>query len=317
MHVFQDLFCCQRPDLGRLVKWIADFQRAHALNELVKKPVVNLVGNEEPLPGDARLAAVNGTRFDRGCKRRFEIRARHHNEGVAAAELEHTLFDLPRCRARHCASRFFAPGEGHRLNARIDNRLFHLCGFNQERLKDTVFESGATNDLFNRKRALRHVGGMFQDTDVSRHQSRSGKSKYLPERKIPRHNREDRAERLIADVAPGGIRLGYFIFQKSLAVLGVKSTGARAFFDFFKGSTKQLSHFQRDDPGEFVLLGMQQRRHSHHELRPLRKPLPAVTQKRAVGAAQSLLDFRIVEGRKILQFLAYRRVDRRDWHLCN
>ena len=85
MHALQDLFRRQRTDLRRLVKWIADFQRAHVLNELVKKPVVNFVGNEKPLPGDARLAAVNRARFDGSCKRRFEIRARHHNEGIAAA----------------------------------------------------------------------------------------------------------------------------------------------------------------------------------------------------------------------------------------
>ena len=131
MHAFQDVFRRKRTDLSRLVERIANFQFAHALHELLKKSVVNFVGDRKPLRCDARLSAVNGARFDCSFERRFEIRTWHHNERIAATQLEHALFDLPRSNARDFAPGFFTAGKRHRFDAWIDNHLFDLFGFNQ------------------------------------------------------------------------------------------------------------------------------------------------------------------------------------------
>src|SRR5207247_6809128 len=102
--------------------------------------------------------------------------------------------------ASHFASRFFTSGKRHRFNPRIDNQLFHLFCFDQKGLKDAFFKSGATKNVLNCERALRHVGCMFEQPDISSHQGRRGKPKYLPEREIPWHNRNNGYKQLKAQL---------------------------------------------------------------------------------------------------------------------
>ena len=119
-------------------------------------------------------------------------------------------------------------------------------------MENTVIESRAAKYLFNGKGALRHIRSMFQQTDVSSHERRRCKSKYLPEREIPRHDSEDRAERLIVNITAGRVGLCRLVLKEPLRVVGVKSTAARTFLNLFQGRTEQLSHFERDDFGEPV-----------------------------------------------------------------
>src|SRR5207237_8942925 len=96
VHAVQNLFGREWPDLGRFVKWIAHFQRAHLLDELLQKTVVNFVGDEKSFRRDTRLAGVDRARFDGSSDRKFEIGAWHDDERIAATELEHGLFNFAR-----------------------------------------------------------------------------------------------------------------------------------------------------------------------------------------------------------------------------
>src|SRR5204863_3463728 len=104
--------------------------------------------------------------------------------------------------------------------------------------KNSFVESSATEQLFNRQGTLRNIGGVFEKSDVSGHQSGRGKSKDLPERKIPRHDRQHRSHRLIMNVAAARVRLRDFVFQKAFGVFGVVAASALALFDFFDGRAK-------------------------------------------------------------------------------
>ena len=97
----------------------------------------------------------------------LEIRARHHDERIAAAEFEHTLLDLPRRATRHFAAGAFAAGQGDRFDARIIDDLRRLFRFDQQRLKNAFVETCATKNIFNRERALRNIGGVFEQADVA------------------------------------------------------------------------------------------------------------------------------------------------------
>src|SRR5207248_6947973 len=88
---------------------------------------------------------------------------------------------------------------------------------------------------------------MLQQTDIAGHKRWRGKSKDLPQREIPRHDREDRPEWFIADITAGGVRLRRLVLKEALRVLGVKSTGPRTFKDFFYGCLEQLSHFRSEE----------------------------------------------------------------------
>src|ERR1043166_2404392 len=99
---------------------------------------------------------------------------------------------------------------------------------------------------------------MLQQTDIASHQRRRSKSKHLPEREIPRHNGEYRAQRFIMDITPGRVRLCRLILKEPLRILGIKSTAACTFLDLFDRRLKQLSHFERDSLGKFLLLQQQE-----------------------------------------------------------
>ena len=70
--------------------------------------------------------------------------------------------------AGDCASGFFTSGECYCLHPWIDNHLFHLLRFDQERLKNALVEAGAAKYLFNRERALGNVGRVFEQADIAR-----------------------------------------------------------------------------------------------------------------------------------------------------
>src|SRR5207253_4933990 len=127
---------------------------------------------------------------------------------------------------------YFATGQGYCFYPRIDNQLFNLIGLDKQRLKNSLVESCATEKLLNRQRALRNVGRVFENPDVAGHYSGRGESEHLPERKIPRHDRQNRPHRLIVNITATRVRLRGFIFQKTFGVLGVVATPACALFDF-------------------------------------------------------------------------------------
>ena len=66
------------------------------------------------------------------------------------------------------------------------------------------------------QRALRHVRRVLQQHDVAGHQRRRGEPEHLPERKIPGHDREHGAHRLVANVAPAGFRGDFLVCEESL-----------------------------------------------------------------------------------------------------
>ncbi len=88
---------------------------------------------------------------------------------------------------------------------------------------------------------------------------RSGaqKAEYLPERKIPRHHRQHRADRPIANEAGAHARGDGLVGQQSFAILNVITATARALDRFVDGRFQRLAHFESHEPPEFVLLSFQ------------------------------------------------------------
>src|SRR4029077_14746090 len=187
-------------------------------------------------------------------------------------------------------------------------------GFDEQRLKNAFIESGAAKDLFNRERALRHVGGVLEQADIARHQRRRGESENLPERKIPGHDGEDWSERFVMDVAtPGGGQRG-LVLQKSLGIFGVEAAPPRAFFTFLESRAEQFSHFERDRAREIFLLLLEQRCRRHQQQRALRKRFATMVVKRALSLLESFFDFQFGECRKLLEPFAGGGIDRCDGH---
>src|SRR6185437_13831318 len=88
---------CLRPDLARRVERITDLASAHFAREPLEEAVGNALHHDEALRGDATLAAVDQTCLGGGPCRPLHVGIVEHDKGIAAAELEHRLLQVPPC----------------------------------------------------------------------------------------------------------------------------------------------------------------------------------------------------------------------------
>ena len=194
--------------------------------------IVNRIGDDETFRRNTRLTRIHHSRFHPGRDRIVQPGARHNNKRIAPAELEHTLFHLATSGARNGAAGTFASGKRDRFHSWIANDFFDRFIFDQQCLEYARIKTGVAENFFNGESALRHIGGMFKQTNIPCHQGRRRKPEDLPERKVPRHDREDGSERVITDIAPPGIRRYDLFAQKFLAVFSVETATACAFLNF-------------------------------------------------------------------------------------
>ena len=84
----------QRAQLGLFVHRISNADLRHPGGEFLQELVVDLFVNDESLGGDARLAVVDHARRHRRRHSGLQVRAGHHDEGIAAAELDDRLLEI-------------------------------------------------------------------------------------------------------------------------------------------------------------------------------------------------------------------------------
>ena len=95
-----------------------------------------------------------------------------------------------------------APGQRDRPYPRVLDDLLDGARGHEERLERALGEARPAQDVFDRQRALRHVRRVLEQPDVARHQRGRGEAEHLPVREVPRHDRQHRAERLVAGEHP-------------------------------------------------------------------------------------------------------------------
>ena len=93
--------------------------------------------------------------------------------------------------------------------------------------------------------------------DVAGHQRRRREPEHLPERKVPRHDREHRTDRLVGDPAPRRAGLDGLVGQEPLGVLGVVAAAQRALGRLLDGGLERLAHLGHHEPAERFLLGLE------------------------------------------------------------
>src|SRR3546814_2456322 len=64
---------------------------------------------------------------------------------------------------------------------------------------DTLFPYTTLFRSFDRERALRDVRGMLEDRAIARRERRGEEAHHLPQRIVPRHDREDDPDRFIGE----------------------------------------------------------------------------------------------------------------------
>jgi len=147
-----------------------------------------------------QLAAVDQARVDARFDGEVEVRILEHDRRIRTAKLEDRLLqDGARLRGDSFPRRR-AARQRHSADQGILNHGLHLFVADEKRSEHAPRESGLRKDFFNGERAARHVRGVLQHAHVAGHQRGRGKPVDLPERKVPRHDGEDDAERLECDV---------------------------------------------------------------------------------------------------------------------
>ena len=109
---------------------IADLERLHLRNKRALEFIGDFLGHDEAFCGNARLAIIDNSRFDRGLYSLIEIGARHDDERIAAAEFEHDLLDLLRRGNTDLNSRAFTARQCRCGNSPIGQDSVHLlCAY--------------------------------------------------------------------------------------------------------------------------------------------------------------------------------------------
>jgi len=105
---------------------------------------------------------------------------------------------------------------------------------------------------------------VLQDRTVAGHERRRGEANDLPEREIPRHHREDEAERLERDETLSRVRLRRLVREEALRVLGVKVAVPRALLELGQRLADRLAHLEGDEACILVGALAQHRRQRAH-----------------------------------------------------
>jgi hypothetical protein len=162
--------------------------------------------DDETLGRNAGLTAVHRAGFDTGLHGLVEIGTGHHDERIASAELQDDLLDLvARFRGDALSGGFTSGQRGGRDACVLKNRM-NPGRTDQKRLKHPLGESGLAENFLDRQGTLRHVGRVLEQTNISGHQCRGRKTEHLPEREVPRHDRQNHAQGLVMDVGARCIR---------------------------------------------------------------------------------------------------------------
>ena len=155
---------------------------------------------------------------------------------------------------------------------------------------------------------------MLEDGRIAGHQGGCGEAEHLPEGEVPRHHGEDRAERLEANVTPGGVRLARLLGEKGLGVVRVVLTARGALIDFGLGLNDRLAHLEGHRARVLSPARSKDARGFAHPLRPRREGCrPPLEKRRVRGREESVEVFSrgFLEG---LQDVAGRGIDGLDAH---
>src|SRR5712672_2694189 len=111
--------------------------------------------------------------------------------------------------------------------------------------------------MFNRQGALRNIRGMFQQSDVARHKRRSGKAKYLPERKIPWHDGQNGSDGKITYETFLGPGFDDFVGEEALGIIGVIAAASGTLDGLGDSGLVGLAHLERHQVGELIFVALE------------------------------------------------------------
>ena len=153
---------------------------------------------------------------------------------------------------------------------------------------------------------------MLEQRRIAGHERRRGEADDLPEREVPRHHREDDAERLVRDVALLRRRLHDLGGEEPLRVLGEELAAQGALLDLGLGLGDRLAHLERHEARVAIASFAQQRRETVHRHGTFGERARAPRDERVLRAGDRVLDLLSCVRVERAQDLVGRWIDARD-----
>ena len=172
----------------------------------------------------------------------------------------------------------------------------------QERREHARGKGGVAEDRFNRQRAAGDVGRVLQQADVACHQCRRGEAEDLPQREVPRHDRQHRTQGVIANVAARGVGGDVLRGEIVSGVVGEVVAGGGAFLHLRLGRDDGLAHLAGHQGRKLRRAGPQDATGAAHQRRAVRHRYLAPADERLTRGLQSRVDF---GGRMVRDFVEW------------
>jgi hypothetical protein len=299
LHVIVDVFHCvrssQRAHVGFGVEGIAEFQGLHLADEFLFESISDFFVNDEAFRGDARLAIIDDSRLHAHGDGFLKIGAGHDDEGVATPEFEHHFLNAF-CRGHaDLDAGLLAASESGGGYARIVQNAIDLRGPDEQSLENTLRETRPEKNVFNLQGTLWNIGRMLEQAYIAGDQAGRDEAETLPEGKVPGHDRENDAERLIANETLGGSGGDDFVGDEFCAVFGVIAAAKGALFGFSDGRAEGFPHFEGHQAADRLFFSFENFAGSGHPAGTIGKRRMAVTLKSLGGFGDFFVDLRVRE----------------------
>ncbi len=240
-----------RPDVGLAGGRVAHHQVAAGFEEFGGEGFHHAFFDDQALGGGAHLAGVLET-ADQGSLHGFvEVGVVEHNERVGTAQLQYAFFQRGPGLGTDGHAGAHAAGEGHGGDARVGDGFGHAVLGDVDHFEQAIGKAGALEGLFHQVRAAHYVRRVLEHVGVAAEHGWHRAAQHLPHREVPRHYREDRAQRAVFDLGGAVVHQGGFRGQHGWAVGRIPLSELRAFFDFATGLGDGFAHFQGDHLGHF------------------------------------------------------------------
>ncbi|MNO90651.1 hypothetical protein D3C76_821760 [compost metagenome] len=238
-----------RADIGFGGQRIADGQLAcgfdKAAGELLDNALLDnqALGRRTDLPGV--LVTPDHGRLD-GV---VEVGIVEHDERIGAAQFQDGLL-------QHCTglgadghAGAHAAGQGDGGDAWVGYRCGNTVRRNVDHLENTFGEACLLERIKQQVGAAHHIRRVLEHVGVAGQQGWNGTAQHLPDREVPRHDRENRPQWAIFDTCLAAFDQGRFGAEHGRAVFGIPCAELRTFFDFTAGLGDRLAHFQGNHAG--------------------------------------------------------------------
>ena len=255
----------------------------------VDEGVIDLVRHDEPLGRNAGFAVVVEPPHDREFHRRFDVGILKHEVGVVRSQLEHGLLQRLGRHGADMAAGPIAAGQGHAAHQRMLDQLVAGVVVDQDDLEQVLGQARLDAQLAQAQAGAGADAGVFQHAGIARHQVRGQHADRLIKREVPRLDRIDHADRLIADHA--ALALGamgaLLVGQRVRAGLGRVVEDRGADLDLGLAVFQQLAGLVRHQRGQIVGIVAQLLRDLGQVGRAVARGTGAPFQKRGMTGLQA------------------------------